>query len=99
MDSTLPPVAQPAWAAYQAMDVSKQRHFSYLEALEAKYEAGGYRTREEIDKLETLLSTHNDNVKAFKAAVQALAKSDLESQQKLIEHITLWNSSTNADQA
>jgi hypothetical protein len=81
----------PAWNAYLAMDVSKQRHYRLLQALDKKHEEGGYQTTQEATLLASLLETHDANVRAFKQLVQALARIDLAAHQALVEHITLWN--------
>ena len=96
MDTTLPAAAVPAWDAYLAMDVSKQRHYQFLQVLEKKVDEGGYRTTGETTQLASLLNTHDVNVRDFKRRVQDLARQDLAAHQALLEHITLLNTPLDA---
>jgi hypothetical protein len=96
MDTTLPAAAVPAWDAYLAMDVSKQRHYQFLQVLEKKVDEGGYRTAGEATQLASLLNTHDVNVRDFKRQIQDLARQDLAAHQSLLEHITLLNTPLDA---
>lgn len=91
MKQTLPEAALPAWNAYRAMEESKQKYFSYLEALENEYEQGGYRTSAESARLEALLKEHDEQVAEFRRSMMALRNKDASAHQSLIDHITLLN--------
>ena len=87
----LPEAALPAWRAYEAMLRSKDDHFSFLARLEDKYRDGGRRTLAESRRLEQLLAGHDLRVRAFRAALAALQRSDLAAHQALVEHLRLSN--------
>lgn len=58
-----------AWQAFLDMRRSKDEHFSFLEALEARYQSGGAPGIAEKLELERLLAEHDRNVLAFKTAM------------------------------
>ena len=78
------------------MDASKKRHYELLQALDEKAKEGGYQTIEETTRLESLLQTHDDNVRDFKRQITGLAVADLAAHQALLEHITFWNTAEHA---
>ena len=92
MDRTLPAAAAPAWDAYLEMDRSKRTHFEYLDSLERQEKDGGYRTLAETTRLDALLAEHDRNVREFTRQVRELELQDIAAHQKLLEHITFWNS-------
>lgn len=86
---SLDDMSQAAKTAYQAfidMKQSKTAHFSCLEALEAKYEAGGAPSLAENVELEKLLANHDKNVLAFKTAMTQV--SDDAEKQALVKLLT-----------
>lgn len=87
----LPDAALPAWQAYEAMLVTKDAHFSFLEELETKYRHGGRRTLAEGRRLEQLLAEHDAQVRAFRQSVEALQKEDLAAHHALLMHIRRAN--------
>jgi len=68
-DETLSPEAELACAFYQAMGLTKNFYFSFLQALDQKYEKNESPSIAENLKLEQLLKAHDEGVKAFKAAM------------------------------
>ena len=87
----LPDAALPAWRAYEAMLVTKNAHFSFLEELETRYREGGRRTLAEGRRLEQLLAAHDARVRDFRHSVAALQRDDLAAHHALIEHIRRAN--------
>lgn len=68
--AALPPDAQQAWYAYQAMCESKREYFALLSEMEEKYQdSGGSPTKAENTRLSELLDRHDENVKAFNRAM------------------------------
>lgn len=68
-------LSEAAKIAYQAfidMNHSKTAHFSYLEAIESKYQSGGVPGIAEKLELERLLASHDKNVLSFKTAMTAI---------------------------
>lgn len=73
--NSLDGLSEEAKIAYQSfldMTKSKDAHFSCLEAITTKYEAGGAPSLAENLELEKLLANHDKNVKAFKTAFTAV---------------------------
>ena len=68
--------AQVAWQAFLDMKASKAAHFSCLEAIETKYQAGGAPSLAENLELEKLLAEHDRNVLAFQTAMAAVTDAD-----------------------
>ena len=68
----LPEEAQTAWDAYQAMGLSKQSHFAFLQELDHKYKEGGAPSIAENLHLENLLKKHDEKVTAFNMAMQSI---------------------------
>lgn len=83
--NALPPAAQYAWEAYQAMANSKAAYFSLLQELDQKYRAGGTPSIAENLQLEKLLAAHNEKVSAFNEAMQAVT--DKEARELLLEKL------------
>lgn len=84
--NVLPPAAQYAWEAYQAMGNSKAAYFSLLQELDQKYREGGTPSIVENLQLEKLLAAHNEKVAAFNAAMQAVT--DKEARELLLKKLT-----------
>ena len=61
-----------AWQAFLDMRRSKDDHFRYLEALEARYQSGGAPGIPEKIELEKRLAEHDKNVLAFKTAMSRI---------------------------
>ena len=61
-----------AWQAFLDMRRSKDEHFGYLEALEARYQSGGAPGIAEKLELEKRLAEHDRNVLAFKTAMSRI---------------------------
>ncbi len=78
MQSTdeLSDTAKIAYQAFLDMSVSKSTHFSFLEAVNSTYEAGGVPSIAENLELEKLLANHDKNVLAFQTAMDAVTDSD-----------------------
>lgn len=64
--------AKIAYQAFVDMNQSKNAHFSCLETIENKYQAGGVPGLAENLELERLLATHDKNVLSFKTAMSAI---------------------------
>jgi hypothetical protein len=74
-ETALPPEAQEAWFAYRAMCASKRDYFALLSELENRYQdSGAGPSEEENSRLAALLSRHDENVKAFNAAMAAISE-------------------------
>ena len=84
----LPPAAVPAWEAYCAMIVSKQRHFDFLRFLENEYERYGAPNADERAELAERLNQHDKNVSEFKAAVAVLKVRDAAAYAELIARLS-----------
>ena len=95
VEPTLPKKALPVWEIYCAMEESKRKHFSYLEALQIKYKQGGSRTLAERVYLEGLLKQHGRQVTKFREAIKQLRVEDDDAHQALIEYITMLNAQDN----
>ena len=74
--------AKVAYRAFQDMSNSKRAHFSFLETLEKRYETGGAPSLQENLELDKLLTAHDKNVMAFRAAMEELT--DEQEKQSLI---------------
>lgn len=73
--AALPPEAQQAWFAYQAMCDSKREYFALLSELEERQkESGEPPSDEENARLSELLDRHDENVKAFNKAMSAITE-------------------------
>jgi|GEM_PF-606470 len=68
--------AKIAYQAFLDMSESKAAHFSYLQAIDTKYEAGGAPGIAENMELERLLADHDKNVLAFTTAMAAVTDAD-----------------------
>ena len=69
--------AAAAWQAYNAMEATKRRHFDYLTARDSASKKFNLPpTERETEMLKGLLRDHDEQVKAFKTASQALRQSD-----------------------
>jgi len=82
----LPKEAQKAWDAYQAMGLSKQSYFGFLQELDKKYKEGGLPSIAENLRLEELLKVHDAKVAAFNEAMQAIESKD--SRELLLKKLT-----------
>jgi hypothetical protein len=82
----LPKEAQKAWDAYQAMGLSKQSYFGFLQELDKKYKEGGSPSIAENLRLEELLKVHDAKVAAFNEAMQAIESKD--SRELLLKKLT-----------
>ena len=71
-DQTLSSAAQLAWLAYQAMGDSKKMYFNFLQELDRKYHKGQSPSIAENLKLESLLASHDEKVRAFTGAMAAV---------------------------
>ena len=80
----LPEDAQTAWDAYQAMGLSKQSHFGFLQELDQKYKEGGSPSIAENLHLEDLLKKHDEKVKAFNKAMRSIEADSIFSGRKNI---------------
>jgi len=87
----LPAAARPAWAAYQAMALSKHRHFEWLQALQEKRDGGATPSLAEQARLDELLAEHDSRVQAFAEAMKALAEADPEASRALTQHLSTVN--------
>ncbi len=92
MSTELPATALAAWDAFLAMDRSKQRHFGYLEELEAKYERDGAGSATEKARLRELLDRHDECVRQFRRQADRLREHDIGGHRALLERIKVWNS-------
>jgi uncharacterized protein Yka (UPF0111/DUF47 family) len=72
---------------------SKDAHFSYLEELDQKYQAGGQRALAEIAHLADLLETHNQCVARFAGVMRDLRNADAEAHSQLVSAIAELNRS------
>jgi len=72
--AALPADARQAWEAYLAMRESKQAYFSLLSAVDDKYKTAGQPTTEENTRLAQLLARHDEQVRAFNAAMAAITE-------------------------
>ena len=72
--TTLPPAAQLAWEAYQAMGKSKAVYFGLLQDIDQKYRNGGSPSIAENLQLEKLLKVHDEKVMAFNEAMQGITE-------------------------
>ena len=72
-----------AYQAFLDMNDSKTAHFNRLEAIENTYESGGVPGITEKLELEKLLANHDQNVLAFKTAMDAVT--DDEEKKALIQ--------------
>lgn len=68
--------AKTAHRAFLDMSQSKTAHFDFLVALETKYKLGGAPGVDENRELARLLSVHDKNVQAFKAALAVVTDSE-----------------------
>lgn len=68
--------AKIAYRAFLDMKDSKAAHFACLQAIDKKYENGGVPGPAENRELENLLATHDNNVLAFKTALDRITDSD-----------------------
>ena len=86
----LPEDAQTAWDAYQAMGLSKQSHFGFLQELDQKYKEGGSPSIAENLHLEDLLKKHDEKVKAFNKAMRSIEGK--EAREKILKKLSADNS-------
>jgi hypothetical protein len=91
VNDRLPPAAQSAWSAFTQMELTKQRHFDYLQLLAEKYKKYGQPSAEEAAKLHDLLQAHDAQVQRFKTALQNLRDSDSQAHAALIAHLATPN--------
>jgi truncated hemoglobin YjbI len=87
LNDSLPESAAPAWQAYNAMEATKQRHFAYLSALDARYSKYGAPDEAERAMLARLLKEHDAQVSAFKAAIGDLRVLDAAAHAELLDYI------------
>ena len=67
------------WQAYNALETTKRRHFSYLEALESRRHKLNMEPSEAENKmLARLLRDHDEQVSQFKLASETLRNSSRE---------------------
>ena len=85
----LPEEAQRAWDAYQAMGLSKQSHFGFLQELDQKYKEGGSPSIAENLYLEDLLKKHDEKVKVFNKAMQSIESK--EAREKILKKLSADN--------
>lgn len=71
-ETELPVAAEPVWAAYQAMSVTKDKHIEYLQSLEDKYSKYGQASASENAQLDQLLKAHDEQVKLFRGELAKL---------------------------
>lgn len=74
------------------MQATKDRHLAYLQALEARYKHSGSPTQPEQEMLQQLLTDHDEQVKAFKAAMIELKSRDMSAHAALLNYISVLNS-------
>ena len=72
----LSPEAQSAWLAYQEMGESKKHYFGFLQELDQKYDKNASPSIAENLKLELLLKSHDEKVKAFNLAMANITDTD-----------------------
>ncbi len=89
-DVALPAAAYPAWHAYRAMQASKEAHFAALAEAHAARSSAAPRLAQAAHR-EQLLAAHDDAVKAFARAMQALAGRDAEAHRELVAIIARLN--------
>ena len=71
--------ATAAWQAYNAMETTKRRHLDYLSALESREKRFNLAPNDaENSMLKRLLTDHDAQVNAFKAASNALRETNPE---------------------
>ncbi len=84
--------AQAVWQAYNAMEMTKQRHFDYMSYLERKHKQYNLvATEKETNFLARLLSDHNNQVNSFKNLNAALREQDEEAFNVYIQYLTIVN--------
>lgn len=88
MNDSISAVAARAWQAYNAIEATKQRHFTYMSGLKTRYKKYGAPSEAEKQMLDRLLKEHNAMVNAFKAQIQALRAVDAKAHDGLLDYIT-----------
>ena len=84
--------AGSVWQAYNAMETTKQRHFAYLGRLDDKKKNFNLDpTEKENQWLADLLRDHDEQVKLFTVASQALKQQDPSAHLALFEYIGQLN--------
>ena len=77
MNSEHRATATAAWQAYNAMETTKRRHLDYLSALESREKRFNLPPNDaENSMLKRLLTDHDSQVNAFKAASNALRETN-----------------------
>jgi hypothetical protein len=87
VSGSIPTLAARAWQAYNAMEATKQRHFTYMSGLEKLYSKYGVPSEEQKQMLERLLKEHDVQVNAFKTAMQELRELDAKAHNDLLDYI------------
>jgi len=83
-------VAAEAWQSYNAMEMTKRRHYALLETLDLKRRDHGIEpSAEEARLLEWLLADHDAQVKRFSAASVALKGADAAAHAALFDYVGL----------
>ena len=88
---SVPPAAEQAWQAYQAMLESKEAHFALLEAVNNKQELGQQAMLAERAHLANLLARHNECVALFGSEMKRLAGEDKAAHRALLALISELN--------
>ena len=81
--------SRAAMSAYNAMETTKKRHMTLLQAITTREKKFGLQASAlETDLLDTLLADHNDEVKSFQTAMQNLKQQYPDAMQAMLAHIT-----------
>ena len=84
--------SEATWQAYNALETTKRRHFSYLEALESRRNKFNIEPSEDENQLlARLLRDHDKQVTIFKLASETLRKSNPEAFDALWAYINEIN--------
>jgi len=84
--------AAAAWQAYNAMEITKQRHITLLAGLENHYGSLGRARHEETLLLDKLLHDHDLQVKRFTREMAALKAADAAAHAALLVYMQEINS-------
>ena len=87
VERALPDSAIAAWQAYNAMETTKQRHFTLLAALEDRYGSAARAGGPEASLLAELLHDHDAQVARFTSAMAALKSADPPAHEALLTRL------------
>lgn len=85
-------IAADTWQAYNAMEATKRRHFELLERLESRRQESNIAPSAlEKQRLAGLLQDHDEQVRRFTTANQALRLQDAAAHLALFDYIGIIN--------